>query len=263
LNLAALYVYWVILGWIFITSLGLPPIPEEVAVAGLGAWVHQNPDAFWLFSWLICIGAVLGTDLFLYGVGRLGGHRLLRQKYVQKAIKPERIHTFSRKFQEKGVWFMLTARLIPGWRTAVFITAGSIRYPVNRFVLADAISSVPLVTFFFFGGYLAADWINDLINRLHHTQNVIFLVVFLAAVILGLILYIHWMRRRQIEEAAEEAEEKEKIEQQKIETAPVTPDAHSAVADGHNVTPAAHTIAPSANGAHASSGASRPVHPQS
>lgn len=255
MNLAALYVYWGIIGWIFITSLGLPPIPEEVAVAGLGAWAHQNPDAFWLFGWLICVGAVLGTDLFLYGVGRFGGHRLLKQKYVQKVVKPERIQTFSRKFQEKGVWFMLTARLIPGWRTAVFITAGSIRYPVNRFVLADAISSVPLVTFFFFGGYLAADWINDIINRLHHTQNVILLVVFIAAVVIGLILYIRWMRKRQIEEEAEEAEEKEKIELQKGEAPPASP-------QSQNVSPAQPAVTASANGSHASPGTSRPVHPQ-
>jgi membrane protein DedA with SNARE-associated domain len=215
LNLAALYVYWVIIGWIFITGVGLIPfVPEEVAVAGLGAWVHENPDAFLLFSWLICLGAVVGTDLFLYMIGRLGGWRLLKQKYVQKLLPPERIQTFSRKFQERGVWFMLTARLIPGWRSAVFITAGSIRYPVGAFVLADAISSVPLVTFFFFGGYFAANWINALINNLHQFQNWLLLAGIVLVVIISLLIYLRWMRKREEEEAAEEAVEHIKIEQQ-------------------------------------------------
>jgi membrane protein DedA with SNARE-associated domain len=206
-NLAALYVYWVIVGWIFITGIGLIPlIPEELAVSGLGAWIHQNPDAFLFFSWLICVGAVLGTDLFLYMIGRVGGRKLLKRKVVQRVLKPERIQTFARKFQEQGIWFMLTARLIPGWRSAVFITAGVIRYPVGRFVIADGISSIPLVTFFFFGGFYAADWINSVIDKLHELQHFLWLLAFISLVIVSIAFYIRWMRQRQQEEAAEEAE---------------------------------------------------------
>jgi membrane protein DedA with SNARE-associated domain len=252
LNLAALYVYWMIIGWIFITSLGLPPIPEEVAVAGLGAWVHQNPDAFLLFSWLICLGAVLGTDLFLYSIGRLGGCRLLRNKYVQKFLKPERVQTFSRKFQDRGVWFMLTARLIPGWRTAVFITAGSIHYPVSAFVLADAMSSVPLVTFFFFGGYFAADWIKELNNNLHQAQSLILFIAFLAALVVGIVVYLKWMKKHQAEEEAEEAEEHIKMEQEEL--AVTAQAAGAASAHSEPVRPEA-----GGNGVHASAGANRPV----
>ncbi|HMO36388.1 MAG TPA: hypothetical protein PKA06_10120, partial [Gemmatales bacterium] len=101
MNLAALYVYLIIVGWIFITGLGLPPIPEEAAVAGLGAWINHKPDAVLILSWLFCIGAVLGTDLFLYSIGRLGGPRLMSRSWVQKFLKPERIQTFAHKFQER------------------------------------------------------------------------------------------------------------------------------------------------------------------
>jgi hypothetical protein len=137
---------------------------------------------------------------------------LLKRKVVQRVLKPERIQTFARKFQEQGIWFMLTARLIPGWRSAVFITAGVIRYPVGRFVLADAISSIPLVTFFFFGGFYAADWINSVIDKLHELQHFLWLLAFISLVIVSVAFYIRWMRQRQQEEAAEEAEEHIKIE---------------------------------------------------
>jgi len=234
LNLAALYAYWVIVGWIFITGVGLIPlIPEELAVSGLGAWIHQNPDAFLFFSWLICVGAVLGTDLFLYMIGRVGGRKLLKRKIVQRVLKPERVQTFARKFQERGIWFMLTARLIPGWRSAVFITAGVIRYPVGRFVTADAISSVPLVTFFFFGGFYAADWINGIIGKLHELQNFLWFLLFIALVILAVVLYLRWMRQRQQEEAVEEAVEHIKMEQQGTELAlPVVPSANGVLKSG-------------------------------
>ncbi len=212
MNLAALYVYAIIVGWIFITGIGLPPIPEEAAVAGLGAWIHHKPDALLVFSWLFCLGAVLGTDLFLYSIGRLGGPRLMSKAWVQKMLKPERVATFSHKFQEKGVWFMVTARLIPGWRSAVFITAGVIKYPVERFLLADALSSIPLVSFFFFAGYFAADWINAIIANIHRAQNMLLLIVFVGLIIVGMILYLRWMRAKEKEEAVEEAIEHHKME---------------------------------------------------
>jgi membrane protein DedA with SNARE-associated domain len=213
LNLAALYVYATIVGWVFITGIGLPPIPEEAAVAGLGVWIHTQPDALLIFSYLFCLGAVLGTDLFLYSIGRLGGPRLMSRPWVQKFLKPERIQTFSHKFQEKGVWFMMTARIIPGWRSAVFMTAGVIKYPVGRFVLADAISSVPLVSFFFFAGYFAADWINTILVNIHQAQNMLLLIAFIGAIIVGIILYVRWMRAKEKQEAVEEAIEHIKMEE--------------------------------------------------
>jgi membrane protein DedA with SNARE-associated domain len=222
LNLAALYVYSGIVGWIFVTGVGLLPfIPEEVAVATLGAWVHKNPQAMLILSWLFCLAAVLGTDLFLYMIGRIGGPKLMSKPWVQKLLKPERVQIFADKFQQRGIWFMLSARLIPGWRTAVFITAGVIRYPTERFLIADAISSIPLVTFFFFGGYYAADWIDAIIANLHLAQNVILLLVLLGVLLLTIALYFRWMRKKEKEEAVAE-----QIQHQKMEDAgqlPVTP----------------------------------------
>ena len=214
MNLAALYVYSIIVGWIFITGVGVIPfVPEEIAVAGLGVWIHKNPDALLVICWLVCVGAVLGTDLFLYGIGRLGGPVLMSKPWVQKLLKPERVQNFSHKFQERGIWFMLTARLIPGWRSAVFITAGVIQYPIGKFCLADAVSSVPLVTFFFFGGYYAADTINAIIGNIHKAQNVLLLIALVGLMILAAIIYLRWLRAREKQEAAEEALEHEKMEE--------------------------------------------------
>lgn len=212
MNLAALYVYATIVGWIFITGIGFPPIPEEAAVAGLGVWIHTKPDALLVISWLFVLGAVLGTDLFLYSIGRLGGPQLMSRGWVQKLLKPERVQTFSHKFQEKGIWFMVTARLIPGWRSAVFITAGVIKYPVERFLFADAVSSIPLVSFFFFAGYFAADWINAIIVNIHRAQNMLLLIAFIGLIIVGIILYLRWMRAKEKQEAVEEAIEHQKME---------------------------------------------------
>ncbi|MFT3878877.1 MAG: DedA family protein [Gemmatales bacterium] len=225
MNLAALYVYSIIVGWIFVTGVGiLPLIPEEFAVASLGVWMHKNPDAILVIGWLVCVAAVLGTDLFLYAVGRIGGPRLMNRPFVQKFLKPERVQLFAHKFQERGIWFMLTARLIPGWRSAVFITAGVIQYPVGKFCLADAISAVPLVTFFFFGGYFAADTINGIIANIHRAQNMLLLLAFVGLLIAGVIFYLRWMRAREKEEAVEEAIEHVKMEEAQAhhtETEPV------------------------------------------
>ena len=222
MNLAALYVYSIIVGWIFITGVGvIPLIPEEVAVAGLGVWIHKNPDALLVICWLVCVGAVLGTDLVLYGIGWFGGPVLMSKPWVQKLLKPERVQNFSHKFQERGIWFMLTARLIPGWRSAVFITAGVIKYPVGKFCLADAVSSIPLVTFFFFGGYYAADTINTIIANIHQAQNILLLIALVCLLLLGVFFYVRWLRAREKQEAVEEAIEHVKIEEAQAHGEPV------------------------------------------
>ncbi|HQR05232.1 MAG TPA: DedA family protein [Gemmatales bacterium] len=225
MNLAALYVYAGIVSWIFVTGVGIVPfVPEEFAVVTLGVLTHKYPDAILIVAWLICVAAVLGTDLFLYAVGRIGGPRLMNRPFVQKFLKPERVQLFAHKFQQRGIWFMLTARLIPGWRSAVFITAGVIQYPIGRFCVADAISAVPLVTFFFFGGYFAADTIMEIIANIHRAQNVLLLIAFVGFLVVAVVLYLRWMRAREKEEEAEEAIEHVKMEEAQAhntETGPV------------------------------------------
>lgn len=138
--------YWpfiaTFVGLIF-AGIGLPPIPEEVVVAGAGIWAAGKPE-LGPTRWLIlafCIAGILVSDLLLYGIGRFGGARLLGLPWMTRVMTPERRQHIEHNFHRYGLRILLFVRWLPGIRSPMFITAGLMRLPVVRFVIADAVAA--------------------------------------------------------------------------------------------------------------------------
>lgn len=190
-----LYVYLGIVGWLFVTGVGIVPfVPEEVAVSGVGIMVSQQGLSL-LFCWLSCIVGIIGTDIFLYGVGVTGGKWLLSRSWVKKVISDERREKIIDGFHTHGIKFLVSGRLLPGVRTAIFIVAGAIHYPFLRFLVADLVS-IPVISLFFFGSVWAAEWISWLIDNLHNAQNIVLLVLIAGVAAFGAWRYVCFIRRR-------------------------------------------------------------------
>jgi len=142
------------------TGLGFP-MPEELPVViggmlsgGTGALAPGSVRIHWYFMLPVCIVGVIIGDMFLYGIGRLWGPRLLRYKWVNtKLLPPERLQKIEQNFQQYGVRILLFARLTPGIRAPIFFTAGLTRLSLARFVFADGIYAIPGVSLLFFLGY--------------------------------------------------------------------------------------------------------------
>ena len=66
-------------------------------------------------------------------------------------------------FQKYGVKILLFARLTPGIRAPIFLTAGIMKLPVTYFLFADGIYAIPGVSMLFFLGY----WF----SRQHHRSG--------------------------------------------------------------------------------------------
>jgi membrane protein DedA with SNARE-associated domain len=193
-----LYVYLGILGWMFITGMGiLPLVPEEVAVSTVGVMAAQK-ELNLLIAWACCIVGIIGTDMVLYGIGRTGGKWLLSRAWVKRLIPDDRREKIIDGFHSHGIKFLVSGRLLPGIRSAIFIVAGAIHYPFPRFLLADLVS-IPVISFFFFGSVYAAKWIEQLINNLHEAQNLVLLVLLAALAALGAYKYAMFIRRRAME----------------------------------------------------------------
>jgi membrane protein DedA with SNARE-associated domain len=89
----------------------------------------------------VVAGAVV-ADAMLYGVGRLFGARLLERRWVRRLAPPAKIERIRFNFHAYGVWVLVIGRLLPGIRTALFLTAGIIRLSVPRFLLADLVGAI-------------------------------------------------------------------------------------------------------------------------
>jgi membrane protein DedA with SNARE-associated domain len=145
---------------LFLTGIGLPPMPEEAGILYAASLTALHPEVHWWLAWPLTGLGIVCADMALYGIGRTTGPRVFDFRLVRRVIPPERRRRIERKFAAHGVKILLMARLLPPLRTGVFIMAGAIRFSFVRFLLADLAYAVVGVGVLFFAG----QWVIALIH---------------------------------------------------------------------------------------------------
>jgi membrane protein DedA with SNARE-associated domain len=141
----------------------------------------------------VCIVGVIIGDSFLYFIGRFWGAKLVKMPFISKRLlTPERLASISENFKTYGVKILLFARLTPGIRAPIFLTAGITKLPLAYFIMADAIYAVPGVTILFFLSYWFTDSVLELVDQVSYVKPIIVLVVLAG---LGIyLLYRVWRK---------------------------------------------------------------------
>ena len=163
---------------IIATGLGFP-MPEELPVVLAGGLAASRNQIHWYVMLPVCIAAVIIGDLCLYLIGRYGGRKLLQIRFIRtKLLPPERLQSISENFHEYGVKILLFARLTPGIRAPIFLTAGITHLPLTKFLIADGIYAIPGVSLLFLLGFWFTDSMVDLIRaEAEYVKPIIILVV--------------------------------------------------------------------------------------
>jgi membrane protein DedA with SNARE-associated domain len=189
-----------IFGGIVGTGIGLP-IPEELPVV-IGGILAGHGEVYWWTMLPVCIIAVIIGDSLLYFIGRFWGARLLQYRWIKKhALTPERLTSIEKNFHDYGIRILLFARMTPGIRAPIFLTAGIIRLPLARFVLADGLYAIPGVSLLFFLGFYFGNSIIKLVSVFEHIKFWIMLVVIVA---IGLYVLYRFLRKPVVTGAREE-----------------------------------------------------------
>jgi membrane protein DedA with SNARE-associated domain len=142
--------------WVLVAVFGVavidgffPPIPSETLVVAAAAVYSANH--MWLQGVVLALVAAAGAltgDCTAYTLGRVFNAtewRIFRSGKGQKAFA-----WADRTFRRTGASLLMVARVIPVGRVAVNLTAGTIKYPIRRFVLIDSIAAL------FWGTYSTA-----------------------------------------------------------------------------------------------------------
>lgn len=163
------YGYVGVFATLILAGFGLP-IPEELPVLTAGGLCgHVDTQLHWYIMLPVCILGVVIGDGVLYTIGRLWGPRLLANPWVQrKLIPPDQRGKIEKGFHDRGIFFLLSARLMPGFRSPIFIMAGTLRFPVGRFLLADGLYAIPGVSTLFFFAYYFIDQAMAVFHQLDH-----------------------------------------------------------------------------------------------
>lgn len=139
-----------------------------------------------------CIIAVVLSDLVLYGLGLWGGERLLRYRWLARLMPPQRRQRTEENFHRYGVSILVFGRLVPGIRAPLFLTAGSMRLPLPRFLFADGLGAVVGNSLFFFLGFWLGDSVKTLIVGVEERLKPILIIV---AVGLAVVFFLwHFLR---------------------------------------------------------------------
>jgi membrane protein DedA with SNARE-associated domain len=174
------------------------PIPEELAMVAAGLWTATSPEhgpARWLML-PVCLLGVLIADILLYGIGRLYGTRLLEHRWLAHLMPPEKRLRIERNFNRYGVNILLVGRLLPGIRAPLFVTAGTMRLPIPKFVLADALGAVLGNSLLFFLAFWFGDQFKELIESAERGVARFRTVLILAGLAgVAIFLLIQFLRR--------------------------------------------------------------------
>ncbi|MBX9582297.1 MAG: DedA family protein [Gemmataceae bacterium] len=186
----ALYWYGSIFLWLFLTGIGIPPVPEEAGILYAAGVYALHPETWWPLAWAACGVGIVSADCVLYGVGRKFGPRLFEYRWVQKVLSTERRQRLEGRFHSHGMKLLVMARFLPPLRTGIFLIAGAARYSFVKFLTADLVYAVVGVGALFFGGSLVL----DLVHRVGY-RAIWFAVVPLVGY--GLYRYYRYLKKRE------------------------------------------------------------------
>ncbi|WP_328999457.1 DedA family protein [Kribbella sp. NBC_00709] len=184
--------WWIYLAlWGFAALDGFfPAIPSEtlVVTAGVFAASTGEPNLYAVIV-VAAIGAFIG-DHISYALGRGAGGRLLDR--VKPGTKRHAAILWARRsLEERGGLVLVVARYVPGGRTAVTLTMGSVRYPLASFTPFAALAAVSWGAYCTLVGFIGGKAFED--NPL---KGVVLGIGLALAVTLVVELVRHRLRKR-------------------------------------------------------------------
>ncbi|HET9188213.1 MAG TPA: DedA family protein [Acidothermaceae bacterium] len=136
---ASLWAYVVILLFAAFDAV-LPIVPSETAVITAGV-VASAGDLFLPLVIAVAAGGAFVGDNVAYFLGLRYGHRI-KERFFSGEKAKRRVAWAEHQLTERGGELIAAGRFIPGGRTAVTLSAGTLAYPWQRFATFDAIAAM-------------------------------------------------------------------------------------------------------------------------
>ena len=118
----------------------VPVVPSETSVITAGVVAAAGDLSLPLVVAFAAAGAIAG-DNTAYFIGRRFGRRI-NKRFLSGEKGKKRIAWAHRQVEERGGELIVIARFIPGGRTAVTLSAGTLEYPWRRFIAFDSVAGV-------------------------------------------------------------------------------------------------------------------------
>jgi membrane protein DedA with SNARE-associated domain len=161
------------------------PIPEDLLLVTAGYLIFA--DVFrWPFALGICVTGVVVSDLILYAAGRRIAWGAWRSPGTGNYyLSVHRLHKVTRWFARCGNGLILVARLAPGTRALVFVTAGLHAIPAPTFLRYDLLGAALWVPAMLMIGHAAGSRVGGAENAVQAAARG---MTWMAAAAFGLVI---------------------------------------------------------------------------
>ena len=166
----------------------VPVVPSETSVITAGVVASQGDLSLPLVI-LFAAGGAFAGDNTSYFVGARYGTRI-NKRFFQSEKAKTRIAWAHRQIEERGGELIVVARFIPGGRTVVTLSSGTLGYPYRRFVLFDAIAATIWALYASLLGYLGGHAFEA------QPWKGLLLAFGIALAVTGTVELVRWWRRR-------------------------------------------------------------------
>jgi membrane-associated protein len=166
----------------------IPVVPSETSVITAGVVAAAGDLSLTLVICAAAAGAFAG-DNTAYLIGRRFGQRA-EDRFFSGEKAQKRLQWAERQLDERGGELIVIARFIPGGRTAVTLSAGTLHYPWRRFAAFDAAASLIWALYAALLGYIGGRAFE------HAAWKGLLLALGIAFAVAGVIELVRWLRRR-------------------------------------------------------------------
>lgn len=176
---------YIVLGaWVLAESIGLP-LPATPVLLAAGVLSAKGPFQLWL-ALLVSVFSCLISDLFWFGVGRKGNHKVLKL-ICRMSLEPDScVRRTGKVIETYGPKSLLVTKFIPGLNAVAAPLAGSGGVPLSTFLLFDLLGSIFWCGSFLGLGFLFRERVTEVAESLGHfkwTLTLTLLVIIPAAYI--------------------------------------------------------------------------------
>jgi membrane protein DedA with SNARE-associated domain len=206
-NLMGTWGYPVLFGLLFSCGLGLP-LPEDVPLILAGYFIAIGKMHLGIAAVCAWLG-IIGGDCMLYWFGYKYGLGITKVPIIGKHVTAKRIQYAERLFQRYGTWVVGFGRMFAGIRGAMVIAAGTIRFNIVRFLIADGLAAIVSGGLFMLLGHWAGKKLGDLEalrEKIQHYEH--YVLGGLILLVLLFVLFTIWRKRQHKPPVMEKALEK-------------------------------------------------------
>jgi membrane protein DedA with SNARE-associated domain len=156
------YGYLAVAGFVLLEDFGVPVPGETVLILG-AVYAGAGRLNIFLVGLLAFLAAILGDNIG-FGIGHVGGQRLVDRFGRYVLLTPERFAKAANFFERHGGKVIVVARFVEGLRQANGIVAGTIGMHWLRFLIFNAIGAALWVATWTSIGYFSGSHIDSIYN---------------------------------------------------------------------------------------------------